>query len=295
MSVVCVTLNPAEDRVALVDPWPPEGTVRPKQVFSSAGGKGVNVARALRAMGRTVMTTGIAAGPRGAWLIDRLQEEGLNPAFTTVPGETRLTYTLAGPDGETLVVAENGPEVSESGFSEFLAVLDSCLGTSANFVVVSGSLPRLYVSDPLGDIVDVAHAAGKKVLIDTSGPGLRTSADIVKANLAEAEEAGLGADAAQAASVLVADGADIAMITLGRGGAVLADRNGVIRQPSPEVAVVSTVGAGDVATAGLVSSLLDGDDLERALATAVVAGAAACLDPRAGYFDVDWFSAQVTS
>lgn len=294
MSVVCVTLNPAEDRVALVDPWPPEGTVRPKQVFSSAGGKGVNVARALRAMGRTVVTTGIVAGARGAWLVDRLQEEGLHPSFTTVPGETRLTYTLAGPDGETMVVAENGPEVGESGFSEFLAVLDRCLGTSTDFVVVSGSLPRLYVSDPLGDIVDVAHAAGKKVLIDTSGPGLLTPADIIKANLSEAEDAGLGHDPADAARALVDNGADMAMITMGAEGAVLADRDVVFRQPSPEVSVVSTVGAGDAATAGLISSLLDGGDPERALAVAVMAGAAACLDARAGYLDIDWLTSNMT-
>lgn len=285
MTVVCVTLNPAEDRVVQIDTWPPAGTVRPRHVYASAGGKGINVARALHLLGRRVITTGLCGGRRGRWLIDELRREGLGPSFASITRETRVTYTLAGPHGETLVVAEPGPHVDERDFSGFMAHLRGSLLGAASFVVVSGSLPGGLGAVQMKELVQKVQAAGKRVIVDTSGEALLVPADIVKVNMDEAEEVGLGSDPASAARNLLQVGARMGIVTAGAQGAVLAVGGKVFRQPAPEIDVVSAVGAGDVFTAGLIDALLSSAEPQEALSAAGLAGAAACLEPRAGRFD----------
>src|SRR5690606_11452479 len=94
---------------------------------------------------------------------------------------------------------------------------------AATWVIASGSLPTPLTRDAMTELVDVVHAAGKRILVDTSGPALQVEADVVKANLDETREVGLGTTAEGAARALVASGARLAMITDGPRGALLTD------------------------------------------------------------------------
>jgi fructose-1-phosphate kinase PfkB-like protein len=240
------------------------------------------------------VTTGLCGGRRGAWLIDALTSEGLHPSFSHVAGETRATYTLLGPHGEVLMVAEPGPEVSWKEFRGFLAHLRGSLLPAASMVVVSGSVPQGFEAALMRDLVGLIRGSGRRVLVDTSRECLRAAldagADLVKVNLDECVEAGLvdrSANSLEAADALVGAGAGTGIVTNGDKAAAWSGNGQRVVVEAPKVDVVSTVGAGDVFTAALVDSLLSRGDPQEAMRAAAVTAAATCLNARPGHIDME--------
>jgi len=294
MVVLCVTLNPAVDRVLVVDHLEPVGTVRPREVHVAAGGKGNNVARALRLLGTRVVTTGVVAGLPGEWLVAALRREGLQPRFLTGGGETRTTCSIVHPGG-TVVLAEPGPPLDDvttaSLLHHYRALVSVC-----EFVVIAGSVPS-GAPGLIEDLVEAAGSARCPVLVDSSddalGEACAAGADIVKANLEEcvgASLVGANATASSAALALVAAGARAAVVTDGPRGAAGATGDSVLEVPALALDVRSTVGAGDAFTAGLVAGILDGGGFTAGLRRGTAAAAACCLVPGAGWFDPNVYS-----
>ena len=139
--VIVVCLNPALDvthHVPAVD-W--AGVNRPSAVHARPGGKGLNVARTLHALGVDVLVLGLAGGITGAGVKAALGELGIPAAFSWIAGETRRTFTVVdGQGGGTASFHEAGPGVSAEEFAEFRVRYASALAGSAA-VVLSGSLP----------------------------------------------------------------------------------------------------------------------------------------------------------
>jgi tagatose 6-phosphate kinase len=121
--ILCVTPSPAIDRTARVPALVLGEPLRPTEVVALAGGKGVNAARAARRMGARVITTGIAGGHAGRWLIDELVGEGLEPRFAQAAAETRTTYVTVDARGRSLLVYEPAVHVSREEFERFIALL----------------------------------------------------------------------------------------------------------------------------------------------------------------------------
>jgi tagatose 6-phosphate kinase len=284
--ILTVTLNAAVDRTALVDEITLDRVLRPDEVLVLPGGKGVNVARAARTLGAQVTTTGVVGGPIGAWLIDALDAEGLEPHFVTEGTEPRTTYSVIERGGRSLLIYERGGEPDPEAWAALAALVTGSLITDADAVVVSGSVPPNADPGVITDIVGDCRRRALACLVDLSGDALRAALEarptVVKINADEARASGLGASPEAMAGAVVDAGVDLGVITLGAEGAVAADRTHRYRVRGPEVGAVSTVGSGDAFAAALTLGIAEHAEIADTLRSAAAAGAANTLVLGAG-------------
>ncbi|HTT52957.1 MAG TPA: hexose kinase [Streptosporangiaceae bacterium] len=295
IGVVC--LNPALDithQVAAAD-W--AGVNRPSAVHTRPGGKGLNVARTLHALGADVLVLGLAGGSTGAGVQDALAGLGVPAAWTPIGGETRRTFTVVDTEsGGSALFSEPGPPVSDGEFARLrVRYQDALDGWAA--VVLSGSLPPGRPADCYAGLIGLAAAAGVPVLLDTHGAALRHGAAagpaIVKPNLAEL--AGLtgrplsGAAAgrpavAAAARELRAAGAQAVVASLGADGLHAVTGEGSWWAGPPGPVAGNPTGAGDAVAAALAHGLVLGRPWQDRLRHAVALGTSAAAAPVAGEF-----------
>ena len=298
--IVVVCLNPALDvthHVGAVD-W--GGVNRPRAVRARPGGKGLNVARTLHALGVDVLVLGLVGGVTGDGVAAALRELGVPAALTPVAGETRRTFTVVDDsvaDHGVTAFHEAGPEAGEEEFAGFRRGYEQAL-EAATAVVLSGSLPPGLEAGTYATLIKTAAAAGVPAVLDTHGEALRRGAAagpaIVKPNLAElAALAGRplspGVDrAADRATVKAAagelDGAEAVVITLGPDGLLAATGDGCWRARPPAAMAGNATGAGDAVAAALAHGLVLGRPWDERLRHAAALGAATAAAPVAGEF-----------
>ena len=269
------------DRTARVPRLALGEVLRPTEVAALPGGKGVNAARVARRLGARVVTSGIAGGHVGRWLVEALEREGLAPRFTPAVAESRTTYVTVDEAGATVIVYERPSPVTEEELEAFLSLLATELLPAADRAIVAGSLPGGLPPGSYGRIVEAARAAGTPLLVDTSGRDLGSALgvepDLVKVSLDEVVGAGLaatGATAAMAAEGLLRAGAQVAIVTDGARPAAASDGRGALDVTVPEVHAVNAVGSGDAVNAGISIALARGEALEGAVALGIAAGSA---------------------
>jgi 1-phosphofructokinase family hexose kinase len=299
--IISVCLNPALDITHHVPRVGWTEVNRPSSVHTRPGGKGLNVARTLHALGADVLAMGLAGGITGAGVEGALAELGVPAVFTRVSGETRRTFTVVdGAGGAAAGFHEAGPRVSGEEFAEFCVQYEKALADCAA-VALSGSLPPGLPASAYATLTEMAVAAGVPVVLDAHGQALLRGAAagpaIVKPNLAELEAltrrplpAGRGdgmTAVAGAARRLLRAGARAVVASLGADGLLAVTREGCWRAKPPTVVAGNPTGAGDAVTAGLVQGLVFGWPWEQRLRQAVALGTAAVAAPVAGEFSQD--------
>jgi tagatose 6-phosphate kinase len=310
--IVAVCLNPALDithHVAAVE-W--GGVNRPGAVHGRPGGKGLNVARTLAALGADVLVTGLAGGITGAGVTAALEALGVITAFAPVSGETRRTFTVVDAslaDRSTTSFHEAGPIVSAAELAGFRDRYEQALA-GAEAVVISGSLPLGLPPGTYAELIEAAAAAGVPVVLDAHGQALRLGAAagpaIVKPNLTELEsltgrslsarpgegraagaERAAGADlaaVADAAGELRGAGTGAVVATLGPEGMLAVTADGCWRARPVAAVAGNATGAGDAVAAALAHGLVLGRPWDERLRHAVALGAATAAAPVAGEF-----------
>jgi tagatose 6-phosphate kinase len=308
--ILVVTLNPALDvtyHLASVD-W--ADVNRPTDVRARPGGKGLNVAFTLQALGASVRVTGLAGGSTGAAVQGAAAAAGLPMALTPIGGETRRTFTVVdGRRTQTAGFHEPGPRVSAAEFAAFEADYAAALAGAA-VVVLTGSLPPGLGPGTYAALVRRAAQAGVPAVLDTGGEILRLAAAaspaIIKPNLAELEEAAGrslrdAADRADLAAVgaaardLLAAGAHAAVVSLGADGLLTLAGSDCWHVVPPDVPVSNPTGAGDAVVAGLALGLARGWAWPERLRHAAALGAATVAAPVAGEFDRAQYERLLTS
>jgi tagatose 6-phosphate kinase len=291
--LLCITPAPAIDRTTHVERIILGEILRPIELVALPGGKGVNAARAGARLGGTVMTTGIAGGHAGRWIVEALATEGLDPRFSSAAAESRTTYVVVDRDGDSVVVYERPAPATAGEFEAFLRLLEDELLPGCARAVVAGSLPAGIPPTGHAAIVEAARRIGRPMLVDASGPGLRAALgarpDVIKIGLVEAADAGVvghGATGNEAAVALVEHGAALAIVTDGPRPVAAADATTIWRASVPPVDAVNPVGSGDAFNAGLSVALIENRSIAEALARGVAAGAANALALSAGSLDV---------
>ncbi|MFD0273400.1 1-phosphofructokinase family hexose kinase [Kitasatospora sp. NPDC127111] len=287
--ILTVTLNAALDVTYLVDDLVPRTSHRVDAVHERAGGKGVNVARVLSALGRPAVVTGLAGGPTGGLLRAELRAAGLRDELVPIAGDSRRTVTVVSrKDGDATVFNQSGPAVLPDEWAEFLAHY-ARLARDAEAVVLAGSLPPGLPPDAYGRLVTVAARAGAVTVLDTSGPPLRAALpagpDVVKPNAAELVTATGRLDLGEAAAELLRLGAHAVVTSCGPDGLRTTTPQGGWRAAPPERLTGNPTGAGDACVAALAAGLAAGTPWPELLRDAVALSAAAVPCPRAG--DVD--------
>jgi 1-phosphofructokinase family hexose kinase len=283
--IITVTLNAAIDKTLAVPNFRLGRRHRAVEQTAMAGGKGVNVARALRALGQPVIATGVAGGPTGTRIVEHLTEEGILNDFVRIREESRTSTAVVDPtSGEQTEINEHGPHVSDQELDLFVDKL-LYLAKGAGVCVFAGSLPRGVDAGLYGRLIEEMRRLGVTTVLDSEGEPLliatRTGPDVVSPNELEAEglvghEFSDEEDRRRALGEMVEMGAREAIITLADGClAVLGDgsERTLYRATLEPLEPVSSVGSGDALLAGFVAARYSGRDPEHCLRFAVACGA----------------------
>ncbi|MGW1005472.1 1-phosphofructokinase family hexose kinase [Streptomyces sp. NPDC002520] len=288
--LLTVTLNTALDITYRVRSLRPHASHRVSDVTERPGGKGVNVARVLAALGHEVTVTGFAGGATGHAVRERLTgTPGLTDALVPVTGATRRTIAVVDElSGDTTQLNEPGPQIAPAEWGTFLDRYEELLG-SASAVALSGSLPPGVPVGAYATLVRAARSAGVPVLLDTSGEPLRRGVaarpDIVKPNAEELAELTGSHEPSRATRDARRRGAHAVVASLGAEGLFAVTPEGRWRAAPPARVHGNPTGAGDSAVAGLLSGLVEHLPWPDRLARAVALSAATVRAPAAGEFD----------
>jgi tagatose 6-phosphate kinase len=287
--ILTVTMNAAFDVTYELDSVNWKSVNRVRTVRNRAGGKGINVARLLKALGRRVTVSGLAGGATGAALRAELSKDGIADALVPIAGESRRTLAIVTTDGATLL-NEPGPTVSVREWRHFFDHFTT-LVEDAQAVVLSGSLPPGIPLDAYAFLGKAARSVGIPVVLDTSGraliEGLVARPVVVKPNKEELASA-TGLDEAWAATAaLRRTGAENVVASLGDRGLLADTTEGCWRAVPPRHLAGNATGAGDAVVAALVAGLVDESPWPRRLVEATALSAASVIDPVAGSADLE--------
>ena len=291
------------DRTAVLAELRPGEVLRFERVVVTPGGKGLNVARAARALGHPALLVSLVPGHVGRAAAALIAEEGIELSGVPCAGELRSTMIVQERGGRTTVLNEPGPTVDERRWADYENAVRGRL-TSRSVLVCSGSVPPGAPADAYGRLTQIAHGAGARAIVDAAGStllrALDAAPDVVTPNLAEAEGAlGLGTGGASvesgddarpralaAAEALLRQGARAAVVTADAAGAAVASEAGAEWIAAPRVAEVrNPIGAGDVLLSGLAAALERGEGLADATRAGVAAASASVEWPTAGELD----------
>jgi tagatose 6-phosphate kinase len=288
--ILTVTLNTALDITYRVPGLRPHASHRVTEVTERPGGKGLNVARVLAALGHEVTVTGFAGGATGRALQDQLTHTpGVVDALVPVTGPTRRTIAVVDTaTGDTTQLNEPGPSIAPTEWSAFQEAYEDLL-RSSSAVALCGSLPPGVPVGAYAQLIRAARASAVPVLLDTSGEPLRRGVaarpDIVKPNADELAELTGAHEPSQATRDARRRGAHAVVASLGAEGLLARTPEGDWRATPPRRVHGNPTGAGDSAVAGLLSGLVEHLPWPDRLARAVALSAATVLAPVAGEFD----------
>jgi 1-phosphofructokinase family hexose kinase len=295
--IVTVTLNAAVDRTLTVPNFQLGHRHRASASLTSAGGKGINVARALKRLDSPVIATGLAGGTTGDRIIDELAGEAILNDFVRIGDESRTSSAVVDPTAGTLTeIYEWGPAVRREELDTLLDKLHY-LSRVATFVVFSGSLPRDVEDDFYAEAVRDLSRRGVQCVVDSEGEPLRHAVDaepfLVSPNQREAEslvgqEFSEDDDFLMALDAIADLGARNVLITqetacfgLFREDRALRRFRASIERLEP----VASVGAGDVLLAGFLAARFNAQPFDQALRQGVGCAAASVVELGPGRFD----------
>ncbi|HVS29583.1 MAG TPA: 1-phosphofructokinase family hexose kinase [Solirubrobacteraceae bacterium] len=295
--IITVTLNAAIDRTLAVPSFRLGRRHRAVEQRTRAGGKGVNVARALKRLGHPVIATGLAGGPTGTRIVEALTEEAILNDFVRTREESRTNTAVIDPTtGEQTEINERGPNVSEQELELFSDKL-LYLARGAQICVLAGSLPIGVDSGFYAQLIMELRKLGVATVIDSDGEPLRLAVraepTVVSPNVVEAEEL-VGhefnddEDRLIAVREMVSLGAEEAIMTAADGcfAHVLEDgASQLYRLRMEPLEPVATVGSGDAFLAGYVGARYSGAAAADCLRFGVACGAQSTQQLGAGLFD----------
>lgn len=286
--ILTVALNPSIDETITIDKLVPYGLNRAIDSRTDAGGKGINVAVVLKRFGANVTVTGMAGGEHGRQLIGFLSQADLKAEFFPIDGETRVNYKIFDRSSlKTTEINALGPAVPPKSLELFRQKLWRLM-EKAEIIVLSGSVPPGIPDDFYAQCIRAAQAEGKKVILDADGAalaaGIHAVPYAVKPNRKELESIIGGPLSGEegivsAAKNLLSTGIRVVIVSLGRGGAIVAGEGGIYKVAPCKVEVKSATGAGDSMVAALAYSLTKDATIEEiARITTATAAATVALD-----------------
>jgi 1-phosphofructokinase/tagatose 6-phosphate kinase len=295
--IITVTLNAAFARTITVPNFQRGQRHRASAGLPLAGGKGINVARALKTLGVPVVATGFAGGQAGLRIVERLTGEAILNDFVRIEAESRTSTAVVDPtNNQYTEINEWGPAVTPEELDMLLEKIHY-LSQGAELVVFAGSLPREVADDFYAEAIHDLARRQVPAVLDTEGEPLRYGVEaeplLVSPNQQEAEslvgqefhddeDFQLGLDRIAelgARNVIISSSAGcVALLRDGR-------KTQRFRAVAPRVEPVSAVGAGDTLLAGFLAARSAGRSDEDSLRAAVAAGAASTLALGAGVFD----------
>lgn len=296
MPILTVTLHPSLDRVLRGERLRPNDQMRTQVVLEYAGGKGNNAARALARAGMQVTATGFQGGFSGRIAASKLVAEGVATRFVACQQPTRISTILhEEATGQTYAIYEPGQQVTGDEVETLLDRYRKLVRTHRQ-VLLCGSAQSHQLQDVFARMIAIAGQNGAQSLLDCSGEALRLGIAarpfLVKVNRQELEEAlGWPMDSTgrqvEAMRALCRQGIEIAAITLGSEGLLVANGKETWQGTLAMPVVLNTVGCGDAVLAGLTCALARGASLEEMVRWGTAFGAANTQSYGSGFLDAE--------
>ena len=295
--IVTVTLNAAVDRTLTVPNFQLGHRHRASVGLTLAGGKGINVARTLKALQVPVVATGLVGGRTGTRIVEDLTNEAILNDFVRIAEESRTSTMVVDPTGGTSTeIYEWGPHVSRDELEMLLEKL-AYLAHGADLVVLAGSLPRGVDPGFYSEAIRELSRRRVRAVLDAEGEPLRLGVEaepwLVSPNQREAEslvgqEFHDEEDFLMALDAIAELGARNVLIGHGAGAFALfreERRTSRFEATIPPHEPLAPSGSGDAMLAGYLAARVAEQPLEEALRAAVATGAAATLEVGGGRFD----------
>ncbi|HHU92652.1 MAG TPA: 1-phosphofructokinase family hexose kinase [Halanaerobiaceae bacterium] len=284
--IITVTLNPALDKIIYLDQLHPGRLNRSSQVAVRAGGKGINVARILKALGSEVLAMGLVGGYIGERLEEIIHQEGLPASLIATKYISRENIKLIEKNKRETEINQEG-KVDQESFLVFKEKLREKL-PGADLLILSGSLPHGLSLEAYQELIELANEYKVKTILDSSGLpfeyALESRPYLIKPNINElselaGEKLSFVPDVQRVVRKLLQKGIKNIIVSLGKKGAYLANGEESYLIIAPDIRVAdTTVGAGDSMVAGLALALergyrfLEMGKYATALATLYVSG-----------------------
>src|SRR5207244_706878 len=295
--IVTVTLNAALDRTGTGPNFQRGHRHRASQGLTLAGGKGINIARALKRLGAPVVATGLAGGRTGTRIVEELTAEAILNDFVRIADESRTTTAVVDPTSASYTeIVEWGPHVEPEELEMLMDKLHY-LARGADAVIFAGSLPRGVQDGFYAEAIRDLKRRNVQTVLDSDGLPLRLGTEaepfLVTPNQPEAEglvgqEFSDDDDFLMALDAIAEMGAQNVLVTHAAGcvGRFREERRvRRFRALVPRLEAVSAVGSGDTLLAGFIAARVEGRSTEDSLRNAVAAGAVSTLEVGAGRFE----------
>ncbi len=277
--VVTVTLNPVLDRTLWVRDFRAGETYIADRSESFAGGKGVNVSRALLSFGVPSIATGIIPERGNDLYLELMKRDGIAQDFYFTDGFLRTNITIVSSRNEQEThLREKGPVISKPAFKNFVNKLNAVISGGSKqegknpalyenkpcrysppICILSGSIPSGLPREAYHDLICFLKERGALVFLDASGDALKKGLEakplFIKPNLREVEDA-LGFSPASPTTITRAFdafhnmGIDQVMISRGKEGLLFSRGDGIISASITVDNPLNTVGSGDAALCG---------------------------------------------
>ena len=294
--ILCLNLNAAIDKTIVVSSFEINKIHRPESVVALAGGKGCNVARALKTLGEKPVVSGWVGGYAGQYIESELHREEIQTDFIHTDFESRTCTSILDRENQTMTeIYELGEPIPLEKVNQLRDHLLAILG-NYKALTLSGSLPPGVPSSFYADLIEIAKKENVLTFLDTSGDalckGVEAGPFFVKPNETEAKSI-LGIqlkdslDYDQAAAEISKKYSTNVLLSMGAKGAIAAKAGETIVVKGPNVNAKSAVGSGDCMLAGLVHGFLQGLSFEESIRCGVAAGTANTLMIGAGQFDIE--------
>ncbi|MBC7473882.1 MAG: 1-phosphofructokinase family hexose kinase [Candidatus Sericytochromatia bacterium] len=292
--ILTITLNASIDKTAIINNFKTGKINRLDKPLEFAGGKGLNVTRALKNLGyHDTLSTGFVGGKNGEKLKILMDLENINHDFFEINDETRCCLAII--DNELNKITElneNGPNISLQELNSFMNKLENLL-LKTKVMVISGSVPESLPENIYYDIITLAKKNNIVTVLDAKGKYLKNGIGaypyIIKPNQYEAEELlDFSLDSQESwlkGIYFLCNYCSIAVITLENKGCVIGTKNEIYHLTPPQIKLVNSVGSGDSFLAGLVYGLVNNKSLKDSGILAIATGTANAQTMQAGHFD----------
>lgn len=287
-TIITITFNPALDKSTSIAELVADKKLKCKPPVCEPGGGGINVARAIKKLGGNAVAIYLAGGCVGKSITKLLSEENIDTVVIDTKETTRENIIVADIKNEKQYLFDMpGPKISEQEWQDCLRTIEQI--PDVRYIVASGSLPEGVPADIFAKIALIARNKNARLVVDTSGEALEHAVNagvyMIKPNLRELASLAGKKDleieqVVDTAREIIAKGnCEVAVVSMGMHGAMLVTKELSLKIAPPAQHILSTVGAGDSMTAGIVLSLAANKSLKEAVQYGVACGTAATINP----------------
>ncbi|MDO6994365.1 1-phosphofructokinase [Brachyspira innocens] len=279
--IYTVTLNPAVDYYMDMNKLEEGELNKVNNSYTLAGGKGINVSKVLKNFGIESMALGFCGGFTGEYIRADLNKYGIKDNFILLEEDTRINVKIKTEKKETEIMGKS-PKILKQNIDALLSIIDSI--EDNDILVLSGSVPSSVKEDIYKDIIDKTKSKNNvRVIVDSRDNAFKIAVKekvfLTKPNKKELSEY-FGKDIRSVydiivyAQQLVKDGSENVIVSLGKEGSIIVNKDEAYIGNAPDGELVSSVGAGDAMVAGIVYGISQNLSIIDAYKYAIASGTA---------------------